>query len=167
MKTLELAQAEEINICTQIIDEGKAFQKEQGFVQWTDDYPNMDIIKKDIQNNKGYVIKVNEEIAGYMCIDFGGEPAYDTIEGQWQTEKPYAVVHRMAFRSAFRGIGLAETAFRLVATLCLAKGIHSIRIDTDFSNTRMQHILEKSGFTRRGIVVFQESEKIAYDKRLS
>ena len=34
-------------------------------------------------------------------------------------------------------------ALTLVEDLCLSKGVHSIRVDTDFYNGRMQHILEK------------------------
>lgn len=166
MNTLEPAQEKDLAICTSIIDEGKAFQREQGFVQWTETYPNADIIRDDIQQQKGYVVKVNGCIAGYMCIDFDGEPAYDDIQGSWQTEAPYAVVHRMAFGSAYRGMGLADTAFHLMEELCLSNGVKSIRVDTDFPNKRMQHILEKNGFKHRGVIIFQGSGKLAYDKSL-
>lgn len=49
MNTLELAKTEELNRCYEIIDGGRAFQREQGFVQWTDDYPNLDTIRNDIE----------------------------------------------------------------------------------------------------------------------
>lgn len=166
MYVLELAQAKDLEICYEIIDAGRAFQKEQGFVQWTDDYPNVDTIREDIQHQKGYTVKVDGSIAGYMCIDFDGEPAYENIQGAWQTEEPYAVVHRMAFHHAYRGSGLADITFRLIEEFCLANNIHSIRVDTDFPNKRMQHILEKNGFTKRGVIVFQGSGKLAYDKSL-
>ena len=76
MITLELALAEELEIYTRIIDAGRAFQQEQGFVQWTEDYPNAAILQQDIQNSKGYVVRVDDKVAGYMYIDFDGEPAY-------------------------------------------------------------------------------------------
>ena len=167
MKTLVPAKMDELAICYAIIDEGRTFQKEQGFVQWTDDYPNMDTIRDDIQDQKGFVIKDNGVIAGYMCIDLDGEPAYINIDGQWAAEEPYAVVHRMAFSRDFRGTGLADEAFRLIGEFCTSRGVDYIRVDTDFPNKRMQHILEKNGFTRRGTVIFQGSGKIAYDKILT
>lgn len=167
MKTLEMAHADELMVCSRIISEGKEFQREQGFVQWTDDYPNIETIRNDIQNGKGYVIKVNRQIAGYMCIDFDGEPAYEHIQGQWKTSTPYAVVHRLAFSKDFRGTGLADIVFRLIEELCLSRSVKNIRVDTDFPNTRMQHILEKNGFTKCGTVIFQGSGKIAYDKILN
>lgn len=164
MKTLELAQLDDLNVCNEIINMGKEFQKEQGFTQWTDHYPNIETIKQDIQNQKGYVLKVENIIAGYMCVDFDGEPAYNKIHGKWNTKEPYAVVHRMAFSKEFRGMGLSEITFCLIEKLCLSKGIKSIRIDTDIYNKRMQYILGKCGFSKCGTIVFQGSDKLAYDK---
>ncbi len=166
MEALHLAQPEDLTICYEIINAGKQFQKEQGFIQWTDDYPNLDTIKHDIAGQKGYVLKSEGRIAGYLCIDFGGEPAYDHIEGTWHSSVPYAVVHRMAFSRDFQGKGLTASAFPLIEQLCLSKGISYIRIDTDFPNKRMQHILEKQGFSHCGTVMFQGSGKMAYDKLL-
>lgn len=166
MYTLEKAGLADLEACYEIIDEGRKFQKEQGFTQWTDDYPNISTIRNDIMNSKGYILRAEGVIAGYMCIDFDGEPAYDEIDGEWMTQEPYAVVHRMSFSPDFRGKGLAGEAFRLIDELCISEGVRSIRADTDFPNKRMQHILEKAGFTRRGVVIFQGSGKIAYDKNL-
>lgn len=132
MTTLEPARIEEIDVCMEIIKEGKKFQEEQGFTQWTDDYPDTDKIRSDIENIKGYVLKMEGKIAGYMCIDFDGEPAYDDIQGKWRSEGPYAVIHRMAFRKEFRGRGLTDITFKLIEDLCIENDIHCIRVDTDF-----------------------------------
>lgn len=166
MKQLEPARPEDIEICAGIIDMGRAFQRAQGFVQWTEDYPSRDTLLEDMRTGKGYVLRVDGAIAGYMCIDFGGEPAYREIEGAWKTEEPYAVVHRMAFDSRFRGMGLADAAFHLIEALCVERGMFAIRIDTDFPNERMQHILKKNGFASCGVVVFQGSGKLAFEKQL-
>ena len=166
MKTLILAQMKDLDVCNAIINAGKEFQREQGFTQWTEQYPNIETIRQDIQAQKGYVIKIENRIAGYMCIDFDGEPAYNDIQGKWNAEGPYAVVHRMAFGKEFRGMGLSEITFQQIEKLCLSKGIKNMRVDTDLSNKRMQHVLEKNGFCRCGTIVFQGGEKLAYDKVL-
>ena len=72
----------------------------------------------------------------------------------------------MAFAGAFRGRGLSETAFRLIEALCLERDVRSLRVDTGLSNRRMQHILEKSGFSHRGTIFYQGGERLAYDKSL-
>ncbi|HIU10146.1 MAG TPA: GNAT family N-acetyltransferase [Candidatus Avidehalobacter gallistercoris] len=167
MYLLELAKLKDIAKCYAIIKAAKEFQREQGFIQWTDDYPNETTVLNDVQNEKGYVIIADSEIAGYMCIDFSGEPAYENIEGKWNTELPYAVIHRMALSEKYRGKGLSSIAFTLVEDLCISKDVKNIRVDTDFQNRRMQHILDKAGFAKCGVVIFQGSGKLAYDKKLS
>ena len=166
MYLLELAQAQNATECYRVIDEGRMFQKEQGFIQWTDDYPNEQTILDDIDAEKGYILTSDHRIAGYICIDFDGEPAYENIEGAWNSNQPYAVVHRMAFNREYRGCGLSGIAWPLIEKLCISKSVHYIRADTDFPNKRMQHILEKNGFSRCGVVIFQGSGKLAYDKIL-
>lgn len=166
MNTLALAAMEHAEEYYGIIDMGRKFQKEQGFTQWTDDYPVLDTVREDIRAGKGYALLSDGKIAGYMCVDFDGEPAYRNIEGAWRLEGPYAVVHRMAFHPAFRGKGLAEAAFRLIEELCGRRNVSIIRVDTDFPNKRMQHILEKIGFVNCGTIVFQGGAKLAYDKIL-
>lgn len=164
MTTLEVAQQEDCNVCNDIINMGREFQREQGFVQWTDDYPNKNTIWNDIKSKTGYVVKIDGVIAGYMCIDFNGEPAYENIDGKWRTEDAYAVVHRMAFDQKFRGIGLTGITLNLIEKLCIQNDIRTIRVDTDFPNKRMQHILKSNGFENCGTINFQGGGKLAYDK---
>lgn len=166
MERLEPAQHRDIEACGRILEEGRRFQQEQGFTQWTEDYPNTDTVRQDVLAHKGYVVTVGGQLAGYLCIDFSGEPAYANIDGAWRSESPYAVIHRMALRETFRGNGLSGTVFRLAEALCLERGVRYIRIDTDFPNKRMQHILAKNGYEKCGIIVFQGSGKLAYDKIL-
>ena len=166
MNILESANNSDIDVCWDILADGRRFQREQGFVQWTDDYPNRDTVKDDILSQKGYVLKVDGAIAGYMCIDFSGEPAYESIDGSWRSEKNYAVIHRMAFRKIFCGKGLSEASFSLAEKLCIEQGVDYLRIDTAYPNKRMQHILEKNGFKYCGVIKYQGSERLAYDKFL-
>ncbi len=166
MYLLELAQPKDGAKCYAIIEAAKEFQRKQGFVQWTEDYPNELTIRGDIDSNKGYVITEGSDVAGYMCIDFSGEPAYADIDGKWNTKTPYAVVHRMAFSEGYIGKGLSSIALSLIEDLCLSKGVNSIRVDTDFQNKRMQHILEKAGFSKCGVITFQGGKRLAYDKKI-
>ena len=56
--------------------------------------------------------------------------------------------------------------FELVGQMSLEKGVHSFRVDTDADNQKMRHVLQKNGFTYRGTIWFDNSEKIAFDKTL-
>lgn len=165
MNTLELAGAKDVDLCVGIIDDGRRFQRRQGFRQWTREYPDRAVILHDVEEGKGYVLKADGNVAGYMCIDFTGEPAYNTIDGAWSADAPYAVVHRMAFSAAYQGKGLADAAFALIEGVCRDRGVGYIRVDTGIPNRRMQHIFEKNGFRKCGVVEFY-GRMLAYDKLL-
>ena len=166
MLTLTPADMEELDLCVRCVLDGRQFQLKQGFVQWTEDYPNADIVRQDLSCGKGFVIKSDGEIAGYLCLDFDGDPAYPDIVGRWRSDEPYGVIHRMAFREPFQGRGLADEAFACIEDYCIAKGVPYLRIDTDYPNLRMQHVLEKNGFVYCGTVLFEGAPKLAYDKPL-
>ena len=87
-------------------------------------------------------------------------------KNKWNTDLPYAVIHRMAISGKYREKGLSTFAFNLIEDFCLSKNVENIRVDTDFQNRRMQHILEKIGFSKCGAVIFQGGKKLAYDKKL-
>ncbi len=163
---LKLAEFKDIEIAVKIIDEAKAHLKEQGINQWQNGYPDYDAIKKDISTNKGYFLVNEDEILGYLCIDFDGEPAYDTLKGSWNSNKKYVVVHRLAFSQNARGKGIAHEVFNLVCKESLNKNIDYFRVDTDADNIKMQHILKKNGFEFCGTIWFDNSEKIAFDKMM-
>ena len=166
MYTLEKATEQELEICWEIILEGRRFQQEQGFIQWTDDYPTFDMICEDIRTEKGYVLKVDGDVAAYMLLDFDGEPAYDKIDGRWNAVEPYAVIHRMAFSGKYRNRGLSGIAFALVEELCRKNGLRYLRCDTDEQNKRMQHVFKKNGFSYCGIIDYFGDGKLAFDKLL-
>ncbi len=167
MFRLVLARPEEDLACYALIEEGRAFQKKQGFVQWTDTYPLLADIRKDIEQGVGYALK-NEEgvIAGYIGIDFAGEPAYDAIKGEWRSKEPSGVLHRMAISGKFRGCGLGSIVLSECERICLERGIFYIRADTSPENKRMQHVFEKNGYLHCGFVELRGNDKIAYDKIL-
>lgn len=167
MFTLSAASLPEADACFALIEQGREFQREQGFVQWTESYPQLAHIRADIEAGMGYVLK-NEQgvIAGYVCIDFSGEPAYENIKGKWSLCAPCGVLHRMAVSSRFRGCGLGSKLLAECERVCLQKGVPYIRADTSPENTRMQHVFEKCGFVRCGFVTFRGADKIAYDKVL-
>ena len=163
MITLAPAKPEELSACLDIIREGRAFQQEQGFTQWTDEYPNAALIEQDLREGSGYLMKVDGEPAGYMFLSFDDDPSYRPPECAWRADVPYVAVHRIAFSRRFAGRGLSVAAFDLIRELCRKRGVSCIRIDTDKKNQRMQHVLKKNGFVRCGYVLFEGDKKLAYD----
>ncbi len=164
--TLQPAQPEELSECIDILRSGRDFQREQGFVQWADSFPNADIIRQDIASGCGYVVKKDGKNAAYLYISFDGDPAYPNIQGVWRYDAPYAVIHRIAIGDAFRGQGLADVVFGLAEEFCRSKGFSVLRIDTHVDNKRMQHILTKNGFAYCGTVLPECGLRLAFDKKI-
>lgn len=172
--TLTPACLADLPLILQFITEAQQHLKDQGIDQWQDGYPNEAGIRADIAANIGYlaVLTPAEGSAagaakkiGYLCIDFGGEPAYDVItDGQWHTAAPYAVVHRMTIGDAYKGKGLARSVFALVDAFCRTQGVQNFRIDTHPDNVKMQHLLTQHGFALCGTVIYASGIRLAYDK---
>ena len=164
--TLVLAQKEEIDQCFEILNSARAFQREQGFVQWPDGYPPRSAIEEDVHSGKGYVVKVDGQIACYMCIGLDGDPAYPAIKGAWHSDLPYVVIHRLAMAPQFRNKGLSTRVFALIEEFCKGAKISNLRIDTDEKNLRMRYVLEKNGFSYCGTVIQGGGDRFAFDKLL-
>ena len=166
MMRLRKATEHEVEIAMNIINMAKTHLKEQGIDQWQNGYPDLSCIIRDIENEKGYFVEDDGVILGYLCVDYDGEPAYDNLNGEWSSDEKYVVVHRMAFNDKARGKGISNLVFTLVEDMSRERGISYFRVDTDADNHKMQHILNKNGFSYRGTIWFDNSEKIAFDKHI-
>jgi GNAT superfamily N-acetyltransferase len=160
---LRPAQQHEAGMCYQCIEDARAYHKSLGFEQWHPDYPTRQTILDDIAQGIGYAFTDDTGVIGYCCIVIGDEPAYHEIDGAWKTDRPYAVVHRMAFNRRARGSGLSHEAFQHIEDYCLMHRIDAIRLDTQEENKVMQHILGREGFEYCGMVQFDGGPKLAYE----
>lgn len=167
MVTLELAQPGQEAAALAMIQQGRERLAAQGIDQWQDGYPNLESIQGDIRQQKGYFLLEDGERAGYFCLDFGGEPAYQALEGHWLSAGPYGAIHRVVIGDRHLGRGLAKQAFALAEAACRRRGVPSLRVDTHRDNKTMRGLVERLGFTPCGLVYYRVSgERIAYEKLL-
>lgn len=149
-----------------IIKQAQAYFKVQGIDQWQNNYPNDETISKDIANEYGYVLVIDGKIVGTTAVSFDGEKTYDRIyNGQWLSDRSYAVIHRMAVDEDFKGQGLSSLMVKKIEALSLENKIHSIKVDTHEKNLPMQRTLQKNGFQYCGIIYLEDkSKRIAFEK---
>lgn len=157
---------EDINNIMQIIDEAKEALKEQGIDQWQNGYPNADVIRNDILNNDSYVFIKNNEIVATSAVSFDGEKTYDKIyDGNWVSNDEFAVIHRIAITSKYKGTGIASEIIKMIEAMCLDKDIHSIKVDTHEFNIPMQKLLKKNDFKYCGVIYLEDkSKRVAFEK---
>lgn len=149
-----------------LINEAKAHLKKLGIDQWQNEYPDEECIKTDILSGHGYLLTEADNIIGYACISFNKEECYQEIQGNWLSTGPYAVIHRMTIANKYKGKGLSAKFLEFAQSLSISNKITSIKIDTDPNNEVMKHLLLKNGYQYCGIINFDNSEKIAFEKIL-
>ncbi len=126
--------------------------------QWSATYPEEAIIKEDIQKGHLHVCVENDEVVGVFVFFIGNDPTYSVIkDGEWHSNKPYGVIHRVASNGKARGV--AKACFDYAKSQA-----DYLRIDTHNDNKTMQAVIQKNGFIRCGIIhVANGSERIAFD----
>ena len=125
--------------------------------QWGHTYPDVELIRSDIDQGICKVIYDEDGIHGVFALLEDADPTYADIEdGSWLNDEPYATIHRVA------GDGHVHGLFRCAADHC--KGIYrNIRIDTHADNLNMQKLIEKNGFRKCGIIHVEDgTPRIAY-----
>lgn len=164
--TFRKAKISEISQIWKILQQAIKRRKVDGSNQWQDGYPNLEVIKKDIENGIGFVLLVEETVIGYSAVLINNEPAYGEIDGQWLTNDDFVVFHRVAISESHLGIGLAKKMMQFIEEFAFKNKIFSIKADTNFDNIAMINIFEKSGYTYCGEVYFRGSPRKAYQKVL-
>lgn len=136
----------------------RTFMKRNGNPgQWGNEFPPRELIVADIKARQCYVCVDGDSLQGVFAFIVGEDPTYAVIEeGAWLSEEPYGTIHRIAAAEGAKGI------FSRCIAYC-GEMVHNLRIDTHHDNKVMQHLIEKNGFRKCGIIyVADGSERLAY-----
>lgn len=155
------AKEKDIPEILKIYEGARGFMRESGNPnQWAGSYPARCHIEADINEGASYVCVDGEEIVAcfYFKAD-AADPTYVNIyEGQWQNDKPYGVIHRVAVK--YFGRRIVDFCF----SECF-KLIPNIKIDTHRDNIPMQKCLTRNGFKYCGIIYLESGdERLAFQK---
>ena len=149
-----------------IYDAAKAYMDTSGNPnQWAVGHPPEEFLRQDIELSRLYVCEDDGKLCGVFMLSWEADPTYHYIDGAWLNEEPYGVIHRIASDGTKKGI------FEFVLKFCTEKvaeqSIVNLRIDTHGDNKTMQHLVEKFGFLRCGIIYLENgSPRIAYQLQL-
>ena len=127
--------------------------------QWPETYPGQELLEGDMERASLYVVERGGMVCGAFVLALGEDAGYAAIrDGAWLRDGPYGTIHRLAGDGVHRGI------FEECMDFC-RKSAPDLRADTHADNRIMQHLLEKNGFTRCGIIhVADGTPRIAYQK---
>lgn len=116
--------------------------------QWITN-PRPELLEKDIQLSRSYVVEEDGRIIGTFAFIIGEDPTYRVLDGSWLNDAPYGTIHRIAGLRGAHGILQTATAWAFAQ-------IDNIRIDTHPNNAIMLHLLPKCGYIRCGIIYIQD-----------
>ena len=157
MYQVRIAKMEDLSRIEEIYVHARSFMAETGNpTQWGKTEPKISQLKTDIGEGKLYVME-SDGIHGVFFFTIGEDPTYAIIQdGSWLSDASYGTIHRIAGDGSG---GIVGTAVKFAKTQ-----IQHLRIDTHQDNKVMQHVVEKQGFSRRGIIyVADGSPRIAYE----
>ena len=142
-----------------IYDKARSFMRQNNNMQqWINGYPQKEIIIEDIKLKRSYLIKKNNTILAVFTFINGDDETYHYIEGKWLNDEKYGVIHRIG--SAQIEKGMLKTAIEY----CF-QYVDNMRIDTHKDNLVMQHLLEKLGFSKCGVIYLKDGNpRLAYQK---
>ncbi|MCH5226429.1 MAG: GNAT family N-acetyltransferase [Muribaculaceae bacterium] len=151
---------EDIDNIISIFDSAKKYMRaNNNFSQWSDGYPDKEIIRMDIENGNSFV---GENCSGELVFTFafikGEDPTYNRIKGEWINDNPYGTIHRIASNGKARGVLKRSCEF------CFSQ-IENIRIDTHQDNGPMLKALSNLGFQKCGEIICRDgTPRIAFQK---
>lgn len=138
----------------------RAFMAANGnTTQWREGYPSRELLAQDMAKDQLYVCQDEGGIQAVFVFFVGVEPTYGVIEGgTWLSDEPYGVMHRLA--SAGKKSGMAKLCIDWAYARC-----GNLRAETHADNAPMQHIMEKNGFKRCGVIHLKDgTPRFGYQK---
>ncbi len=151
----------DLNEVMSIYDKARLFMRQTGNLnQWTNGYPTREIIKEDIALKQSYIIKKNNTVLAVFTFINGDDETYHYIEGAWLNDEKYGVIHRIGSNQKEKGM------LKVAIDYCF-HFVNNLRMDTHKDNKVMQHLLEKYGFSKCGIIYLKDGNpRIAYQKEI-
>lgn len=184
-----LATEKDLPRILEIYEYARGFMRKSGNpAQWAGGYPKIEMLRDDIAHDNLYVFteggarskddaginacadtdaataisdcKVSsaEKIHGVFAFIIGDDATYKRIDdGAWISDTTYGTIHRIASSGEVRGVFAKSVEF------CKTRCPH-LRIDTHADNLPMQHLIEKCGFSKCGIIyTYDGSPRLAYE----
>lgn len=150
---------EDLNSILKIYETAREYMRKSGNpTQWGTNKPSEELLVDDIRKGELYVGEGDDGNVHFVfAFILGEDPTYSYIEnGKWLSDAPYGTIHRIA------SDGMVSGVVKTAVDFC-KKTTANLRIDTHENNKTMQHVVEKLGFIKCGIIYIDDgTPRIAY-----
>ncbi|RSK50839.1 GNAT family N-acetyltransferase [Hymenobacter rigui] len=120
-----------------------------GNFQWTAEYPNEEVFRRDVERGHLWVAELDGQIAAVAALTHNDQdPEY--AQADWDVTEPALVTHRLAVSPAAQGRGLAASLLAQAEVLARQQGLRVVRVDTNSENQATQRLFPKLGYRYAG-----------------
>lgn len=138
-----------------------------GNFQWTAEYPDEEVFRQDIGRRQLWVAELASAVVGMAALTQDQDPEY--AQADWDPAETAVVTHRLAVAPAAQGQGVAAALLQQAEELARARGLKSLRVDTNSENAATQRLFPKLGYRFAGEITlaFRPGLRFfCYEKRL-
>ncbi|MEM6514590.1 MAG: GNAT family N-acetyltransferase [Bacteroidota bacterium] len=130
----------------------------QGIFQWNEHYPNQAVFKQDLKRKELYVLEIENQVVGSICISTLMDEEYFDIN--WLTEnQDNCYIHRLAVHPKYQGQNHARKFMDYAENKAKDQGLISIRLDTFSQNKRNQKFYELRGYVKLDEIYFPKQSE--------
>ena len=142
-----------------------ARMNDDGIDQWSEEYPDREILHEDIKSGKMLVCCKDKKIAACIVRNEYQDPEYQTVKWKYTDSVP-AVLHRLCVDPNMHGRGIGKAMMAEAERIVNDQGYQSIRLDTYSKNAPAINFYESLGYKRRGDVFFKRGLFHCFEKSL-
>lgn len=126
--------------------------------QWGTTHPARRLLEQDIARGQLWLVCRDGVPHAAFALVPGQDPTYAVIDGAWQSDAPYATIHRLGSDGRCHGVFAAAVGFA-------AERFPHLRIDTHADNRIMRKLIPRAGFGYCGIIRVEDgTPRLAYER---
>lgn len=154
---IRIATTDDVADTYKLYDDARSDLRGRNIFQWPDNYPSGQTVQTDIDRRELYLITVNDQIAGAVCLNQRQDEQYKDVNWLLDGSK-VMVVHRLVVAPQLQGKGLARKLMTFAEQLATAEEYTCIRLDAYTGHERTRLFYEQRGYQVRGEVFFPQRE---------
>lgn len=133
--------------------------------QWDSVYPNLDILRADIESGNAYGYLEDDELWAYFVLDEKQLPEYFNLK--WKiTDGKQLVVHRLVVEPVHQGKGIAQACMIFAEQYAMQNGYRSIRLDAFAENKQALSVYNKLCYEKIGTINLRKGLFFCYEKEI-
>lgn len=151
---LQLATYADIDVIMQLISDAIELMEANNNFQWNKDYPKKEHIITDLENERGYVLKDNDIILGYVAI----VKVEDKFNSEIKHKEMFCLnTNRLVtnWKLQIKGIG-SKIMSEIIEIALKDDSISCVKGTTNSENKIMQGLFAKFGFKKVGLIRMPE-----------